>query len=233
MIFGVRMEIEKSYFTLPEILERWSMSEADLVYLAENDKLRLSIRVFHLPLEFGDYEETQEGERFSVPWEQGYFNGLLDLHAHDIFQLFRHGEVRVGHFRTQRADYASLWGAREQITVRNRDLLLRREERDRFEAVTGFAGAAAGPIPGAFHASADYQDVRCNGQHFRLGAIQAQVVRALHDAAGRGEPWQSGKAILAAAGARSLKMSDVFKSKKNWRLLIESDGRGAYRLLGL
>ena len=48
-----------------------------------------------------------------------------------------------------------------------------------------------------------------------------------------GEPWQSGKAILAAAGSRSLKMSDVFKSKKNWRLLIESDGRGAYRLLGL
>ena len=59
------------------------------------------------------------------------------------------------------------------------------------------------------------------------------AVRALHEAARRGEPWQSGKAILAAAGSRSLKMSDVFKSKKNWRLLIESDGRGAYRLLGL
>ena len=46
-------------------------------------------------------------------------------------------------------------------------------------------------------------------------------------------PDDIGKAILAAAGSRSLKMSDVFKSKKNWRLLIESDGRGAYRLLGL
>lgn len=53
------MEIEKSYFTLPEILERWSMSEADLVYLAENDQLRLSIRVFNLAVEFGDYEETE------------------------------------------------------------------------------------------------------------------------------------------------------------------------------
>ena len=57
-------------------------------------------------------------------------------------------------------------------------------------------------------------------------------VRLFVKIAGRGEPWQSGKAILAAAGSRSLKMSDVFKSKKNWRLLIESDGRGAYRLLG-
>lgn len=227
------MEIEKSYFTVPEILERWTMSEADLVYLAENDQLTLSIRVFNLPLEFGDYEETRDGERFPVPWEQGRFNGLLDLHAHDVFQLFRHGEIQSGHFRSSRADYACLTGAREHITIRKRDLLLRREERDRFEAETGFAGAAAGPRPGAFHASADYQDIRGNGQHFRLGAIQAQVVRALHEAANRGEPWQSGKAILAAAGSRSLKMSDVFKSKKNWRLLIEWNGRGAYRLSGL
>lgn len=81
------MEIEKSYFTLPEILERWSMSEADLIYLAENDQLRLSIRVFNLAVEFGDYEETPEGERFSVPFERSPFNGLLDLQAHDVFHL--------------------------------------------------------------------------------------------------------------------------------------------------
>ena len=42
------MEIEKAYFTLPEILDRWSISEADLIYLAENDKLRLSVRVLRL-----------------------------------------------------------------------------------------------------------------------------------------------------------------------------------------
>lgn len=227
------MEIEKSYFTLPEILERWSMSEADLVYLAENDQLRLSIRVFNLVVEFGDYEETPEGERFPVPFERGPFNGLLDLHAHDVFQLFRHGEVKLCRFRSHRAHYACLTGARECITVRQRDLFLRREERDRFEAETGFGGATAGPRPGNFHASDDYQDVRCNGQQFRLGPIQSQVVRLLHEAAARGEPWQNGKAILTAVGSRSLKMSDVFKSKKNWRALIASNGRGAYRLIGV
>ena len=63
------MEIEKAYFTLPEILDRWSISEADLIYLAENDKLRLSVRVFGVPLELGDYEETHEGEHFRVPTE--------------------------------------------------------------------------------------------------------------------------------------------------------------------
>lgn len=47
------MEIEKAYFTLPEILDRWSISEADLIYLAENDKLRLSVRVFGVPVGTG------------------------------------------------------------------------------------------------------------------------------------------------------------------------------------
>lgn len=73
------MEIEKAYFTLPEILDRWSISEADLIYLAENDKLRLSVRVFGVPFELGDYEETHEGGHFRVPTEQSYYSGLLEL----------------------------------------------------------------------------------------------------------------------------------------------------------
>jgi hypothetical protein len=36
----------------------------DLAYLAENAKLRVSVRAFGMPIEFGDFEETPEGERF-------------------------------------------------------------------------------------------------------------------------------------------------------------------------
>lgn len=224
------MEIEKAYFTLPEILDRWSISEADLIYLAENDKLRLSVRVFGVPLELGDYEETHEGEHFRVPTERSYYSGLLELHARDVFQIFRTAELTVNDFRTPRSDYASIWGDREGVPLTIEDLLLRREERDRFEAETGFSGAETGPQLPIFSASSDYQEVRCGGHQFRLGPIQAQVVRALHEAARRGEAWQSGKAILSAAGSKSLKMSDVFKSQKQWRSLIESNGRGNYRL---
>ena len=224
------MEIEKAYFTLPEILDRWSISEADLIYLAENDKLRLSVRVFGVPLELGDYEKTHEGEHFRVPTEQSRFSGLLDLYAQDVFQLFRCSEVHLSEFRTPRASYATLYGEADPIFVMIGDLLLRREERDRFEAETGFLGAETGPQLPVFSASPDYQDVRCSGHQFRLGPIQAQVVRALHEAARRGEAWQSGKEILSAAGSKSLKMSDVFKSQKQWRSLIESNGRGNYRL---
>lgn len=39
------MRIEKRYFSIEEIMERWRMPERDLGYLAENDELRLSVRV--------------------------------------------------------------------------------------------------------------------------------------------------------------------------------------------
>ena len=78
--------------------------------------------------------------------------------------------------------------------------------------------------------SADYLEVRCNGCRFKLGPIQAEVVRALHEAAQAGAPWQNGKAILSRAGSKSLRMADVFKSQKDWRQLIRSDRRGGYRL---
>ena len=67
------MHIDKSYFTLPEILDRWQIIEADMIYLAENDKLRLSVRFFGVRTEFGDYEETAEGEPYRVPWEQSWY----------------------------------------------------------------------------------------------------------------------------------------------------------------
>ena len=224
------MHIEKLYFTLPEVLERWQITEADLVYLAENDKLRLSVRVFGAPIEFGDYEEAAGGEAFRVPWEQTHYSGLLDLHARDVFQLFRCGEYHLRDFRTSRAGYAMLWGEADPVFALIGDLLLRREERDRFEVATGFSTPGVPIEEPTFIASTDYQEVRCNGRQFKLGPIQAEVVRALHEAAQAGDPWQSGKAILATAGSKSLRMADVFKSQNNWRHLIRSDRRGGYRL---
>jgi len=224
------MHIEKSYFTLPEILDRWQITEADLIYLAENDQLRLSVRVFGVPIEFGDIDETPEGEAFRVPWEQTRYSGLLDLHACDVFQLFRCGELHARVFRTPRAHYASTWGEAEPVFVLIGDLLLRRQKRDRFEVETGFAAGDEDAEAPTFIHSADYQEVRCNGAHYKLGPIQAEVVRALHDAALAGAPWQNGKAILCRAGSKSLRMADVFKSQANWRRLIRSDRRGGYRL---
>jgi hypothetical protein len=136
----------------------------------------------------------------------------------------------VSAFRTPHADYASVWCDAEPVLVLIGDLLLRRDERDRFEIASGFAKPVAPARPATFWHSPDYQQVRCHKDCYTLGLIQAEVVRALHAAALTGAPWQNGKAILSAAGSRSLKMSDVFKSQTRWRALILSNGRGSYRL---
>lgn len=229
MGIGGQMEIEKAYFTLPEIRDRWRISENDLIYLAENDMLRLSIRVFGLSLELGDYEEIEEGRAFRIPTERLMFSGLVDLHAGDVFHLFRSGEAHLGEFRVPGNDYARPWGVAEPLYVVTRDLVMRRDERDRYEITKGFS-AGSQMEERTFMANHDYSEVRCNGYRFRLGPIQAAVVRALHCAAQAGQPWQNGKLILSAAQSKSLRMSDVFKSKDNWRDLIRSDRRGNYQL---
>jgi hypothetical protein len=92
----VRVHIEKVYFTLPEVLERWSMPESDLVYLAENDVLRLSVRVYDLPIKYRPSgAEPSRGQR---P-RRKHVAGLLDLHAVDVFNLFRCGEIYACDFR--------------------------------------------------------------------------------------------------------------------------------------
>jgi hypothetical protein len=224
------MRIDKAYFTVAEVLERWRMPLVDLVYLAENANIRLSVRVFGVPIEFGDVEETPEGGRFRVPSRTVRYNGLLDLHPGDAFRLFRDHDVMVSEFNAAGWDYARVARDSDAVQVWVADLLMRRDERDRFEAVTGFQVKADDDAAGGFSASQDYRRVCLAGKVYYFGPIQAKVIRALHAAAMSGDPWCSGKALLAAAGAKSRKMADVFKSKPDWSDLIESNGRGQYRL---
>jgi hypothetical protein len=78
-----------------------------------------------------------------------------------------------------------------------------------------------------FWHSPTYDVVRLRGVEFRLGPIRSEVVQKLHEASKTNRPWVSGKRLLGS-GKR---MVDTFKSlKPSWRLLIESDGRGNYRL---
>jgi hypothetical protein len=224
------MEIEKAYYPISEILERWHMPERDLTYLAENDELRLSVRVFDQPLLFNNPRKSAAEKVSRGKSARKFYSGLLDLWAGDAFELHRCGELHLGEFRTPEASTASIYYMDSPIFVMIGDLLVRREERDRFESVKRFSGKGLCPDRKGFSASTNYQNICCSGRHFHLGPIQAEVVRALHEAALAGDPWKVGKVILAAAGSRSLRMSDVFKSQKFWRELILSDSRGKYRI---
>ena len=59
--------IDKDYFTLAEVVERWDMPRDDLLYLVENELLRLSIRLLGKRLERGTRRKVQLA---SVPGEE-------------------------------------------------------------------------------------------------------------------------------------------------------------------
>jgi hypothetical protein len=221
--------IDKAYFTLEELEERWQLPHRDVAYLAENGLLRLSVRLFGVAMEFGVYEEGADGEWFTVPHERRRFTGFQDLLDRDVFQLFRQGQVDVVHFHAPEKEYCYLIEPTPIVTVCRDDVLVRREERDRVEVKHALVrkGAAA---PASLQQSNDYREVRTAGLLFSLGPVQARVVKRLHDAATSANPWCEGKIILGDAGSSSTRMADVFKSQPHWRRLIDSDGRGRYRL---
>jgi hypothetical protein len=222
--------IDKAYFTLEEIEERWQLPHRDVVYLAENGLLTLSVRLFNVRLELGEYDETADGRWFSVPTDQRWFSGVQDLLQHDAFRLFRDGQASIERFAAPADyDYCELLGPPESLIVRVSDVVVRREECERVESQHGLvrAGTPRGPV---FQQLNDYSEVRLSGLIFKLGSVQSQVVKQLHQAALTGEPWCHGKALLHAAGSACTRLADLFKSQRHWRQLIESDCRGRYRL---
>ena len=65
------MRIEKEYYSLPEILRRWSIEEDDLIYLAENNQVRLSIRVFNQLWSLATMTLTSMARGFGCPMRSG------------------------------------------------------------------------------------------------------------------------------------------------------------------
>lgn len=222
--------IDKEYFTLEEIEERWRMPHRDLAYLAENGLLRLSIRLFGASLEFGCYEEMGNGEMGSMALEHICFTGFRDLGEQDLFRLFRDGMVEVLHFATPANHYCRMADPGERVSVRLVDVVIRREERDRVEAMHGLVRGERRSGQPVFHQTDDYTEIRLGELAFSLGPVQARIVRVLHQAALTGDHWCVGKAALRQAGSGCTRLSDAFKSQPNWRRLIESDGKGRYRL---
>ena len=203
------------------------------VYLAENGLLILSVRLFGAPIERGTYESSGDGHWHTAPYEHTRFTGLLDLLERDAFLLFRNGSVAVTAFRAPENEYCYFIEPAESLEVRETDVFVRREERDRIEQTHGLGRRETAEkiedfVP--FRQSNDYREVRLGAEVFRFGPVQASVVKALYEAAGSSHPWCEGKALLATAGSASARMADVFKSQLHWREIIESDGRGRYRL---
>lgn len=227
--------IKKEYFRLDEVIDDLGLSGSDVLYLAETGQLRLSVRVFGLMLETGIVEEIDINDWQSFPEETAPHSGLLELRERDAHEVLKTGATEVYCFHAPPGRYLCRPDRASTFAVQTRDLLIRDTELQRLKSLLGHqpeaspAPAPPDPCPGFVH-SPDYRIVQIAGEIFSLGVYQAAVVRILHQAALAGNPWCNGVAILGEINCSTLRMSDLFKSKRGWRRLIESNGRGMYRL---
>ena len=228
--------IEKEYFTLEEVMEELHIPRRDVVYLAENSRLRLSTFVCDLFISCAATGDREDGEWDAVP-EITRWTGVLDLWDRDALRILKTGTAEVSSFHPMRDSKLYCSEPTRPVVVSTHDLVIRVEERRRLEALIrkkpeGSNFSDVQSVVSFVHAP-DYRMVQIAGETFSLGIYQAAIVRLLHKAALTGRPWCNGAELLAEVECSTLRMSDLFKSKRGWRKLIESNSRGMYRLAGI
>lgn len=157
-----------------------------------------------------------------------HFEGFVPLSGQHCLRLFRSGKLTVRRFKEKNTSYyLELPETSDDILVNANDLLILESDKVYFERE--HIVFSKDPHK-ALRIDPDFRAIEINGETHHFGKIQSAILCYLNQAAIDGEPWQNGKQLLHAVGSESFTISNVFKHKPIWRQLIESNGRGLYRL---
>lgn len=218
---------QKRWYRIADVAQRWNMPVSDIEDYALDEALQLSVFVVDMPAETNGWELGEDNVR--SPQGMLFVNGPQALQRASLLEIFRAGRAEVRCFRSGRPERSiHLKSGAPAVIVRREDLILTREERDRFERE--HALAAATPAARDVWHSDDFSRARVAGEWHDFGPKQAAVLRLLKTASEGENPWLDGKRLLEAADAETMRLIDLFKRKPVWRQMIEADGKGRYRL---
>jgi hypothetical protein len=222
---------QKRYFFVPEVAERWGATTSDIAFYAHERLIQLCVMTINLHVQTGYYEDLDEDGHSYIQTGPDVLNGPQPIRAEDVWPIL---QEKIG-------SISSFWTTDPKAVVHVDDgvaplrlslnqLLITREERDRFEREMNLIVAEPDAKQNEIFAhSPNYSEVTLRGERFSLGASQACVIRELHAAHLRGEAWLNQLDLLQSIG-KSTRLVDLFKSKPNWRSLFQLDGRGGCRL---
>lgn len=221
---------QKPWFRSAELAQRWGVTVTDIEDYALDERIAVSVLVADLPAEAGWWEDDC-GRCFRVPSEQLILNGPQPLSRSSLLEIFRCGQAEVEGFQTSPpGSYLDIRSSAGAIIVRREDLIITREERDRFEREHGLIDGSQEPALNGVEHTADFSRIRIAGEWHSFGPRQSAVLRRLKSAGESDHPWVPGKTLLADSGAATMRLIDLFKRKPVWRQLIIADGKGCYRL---
>lgn len=223
----------KTYDRLKALSLRWEISLDDICYSIEIGVLRACIWLPPRHVEVG----TVKDRRFEFLRYEA-MEGLLALRPQDFRTIIGKGYMNLRHFHSLDKPEYMIQLPYEPPSPPYKatldEVFVLRSDQEDFEKRYYLTIAPMQPkrpvADTAFIHSADYRHVQIGGHRLVLGDVQALVVQHLHRASTTSQPWVHGKTLIEISGANADRLRDIFRSKKNWRKLIESDDRGYYRL---
>ena len=225
---------DKAYDRLHSLWKRWGISQEDTYYAVENGLLRVCV---WLPLRYMERGGIED-KKF-IYQRHEHKEGFVGVRPEDFHRICNTGCAKLRIFRSTKTEGHILRMAYEPpqpaISVRLHDLVVLKEDRLQFETTYGLTATPSLELvknivaAGDFMPSPDYRHVTHEGIEYHFGDVQARIIEQLHDAAESRSEWVHIKTLLHGANSRAVRLSDVFKRKK-WKQLIESNGRGYYRL---
>lgn len=220
---------QRSWYRIADVAKRWSMSPGDIEDYALDELLQLSVFVVDLPVEANGWELGELNVR--SPHGMLFANGPQPLLRASLLEIFRAGHAEVRCFATRAPDkHLYVRSGTPAVTARREDLILTRDERDRFEREHAVVAEPEKRAPADVWHNEDFSRVRLGTDWHSFGPKQAAVLRLLKGASEGDNPWLDGKRLLDEADAATMRLIDLFKRKPAWRQLIEADGKGRYRL---
>lgn len=234
----------REYFTLQRAARRWYVSLDEVQCAIAQGQLAASVWLMPTLV----YEVYQNAPDKAVRSAPQPIEGYVRMTPEHCRKVFARGSAGCRKFLSQQeGKYYTVIDEMPRVEILEKELVILTSEVIRFEKAHNIKEpqpcrvisvqklrvdhSDQQPKPKAyFHHEDGCRYVRLGEREYHFGDIQAAVVHQLVTAAKDGEAWLNGKILLDKAGATSMIMRDVFRHQKHWRELIESNGKGRYRL---
>ena len=125
-----------TYLTLADLCERWGLKHSHICPLALDQNLTFSIGLSLVRADVGTWEQADDDQWFRIPGGTKRLTGIYDLSRNDAWSVIKFGQHKIDSVVSPEPDgyieFQSGYDSTE-IMVDSDDLLIRREEVERFE----------------------------------------------------------------------------------------------------
>ena len=127
--------LQKPFYHIDEVLERWSISERDMMAFVLAGSLTVSATVAGLRVTYGLCRPSAAGVTDRIATSHSYIIGLVPLQRSDAWRILKQGEFAITTLLAPPEEFAMIDNAagNNQHVVQKADLVIAHDELVRFE----------------------------------------------------------------------------------------------------